>query len=132
MKSSSKLNSVAIVFKALVVFLFYAPSALAEKLTVQVSSVKVREVPSLTAPSVGELKYKQIVQQIIKQGAFLKIRSGDMEGWIPVSAVTSTKKLKIRAGNKVDLAEPEAMAAGKGGDQAASKALDSVTITDCP
>ena len=91
-------------------------SAFAEKLIVQAYAVKLRKSPSLIATSIGEDKYKQEVQQIAQEGAFVKVRAGDLEGWIPKSAITTPKKLKIKEGNQVQLSQPSVMAAGKGLD----------------
>ena len=96
-------------------------AALAEKLVIQVNTIKLRENPSFTGSSVGEVKYKQEVQQIAQEGAFVKVRAGDLEGWIPKSAITTPKKLKIKEGNQVQLSQPSVMAAGKGlGDSSES------------
>ena len=91
-------------------------SAFAEKLIIQAYTVKLRKSPSLIATSIGEVKYKQEVQQIAQKGAFVKVRAGDLEGWIPKSAITTQKKLKIKEGNQVQLSQPSVMAAGKGLD----------------
>jgi hypothetical protein len=91
-------------------------SAFAEKLIVQAYAVKLRKSPSLMATSIGDVKYKQEVQQLAQEGAFVKVRAGDLEGWIPKSAITTPKKLKIKEGNQVQLIKGNVSAAGKGLD----------------
>ena len=95
--------------------LFIARPGLAEKLVIQDYSVKVRKSPSLTGPSVGELKHNDVAEEVERRNNFVKIKAKNFEGWVPLSAVTSQKKLKIKKGKKVDADNSQdVLAAGKG------------------
>jgi hypothetical protein len=89
-------------------------SAFAEKLIIQAYAVMLRKRPSLIATSIGEVKYEQEVQKLAQEGDFVKVRAGNLEGWIPKTAVTTPKKLKIKKGNQVELNKADASAAGLG------------------
>ena len=104
------------VFASIAVLLSLTVSTIcmAETQVVQVLSVKVRGASTFMGPSLGELKYKQEVAVLAEKGAFLRIRSGQLEGWIPKSAVTTAQRFKLREGNRVELSHSGSMAAGKG------------------
>ncbi|MEI6833413.1 MAG: SH3 domain-containing protein [bacterium] len=95
--------------------LFIASAGLAEKLVIQDYSVKVRKAPSLTGPSVGELKHNDVVEEVERRNNLVKIKFKDFEGWIPLSALITQKKLKIKKGKRIDAGTPQdVLAAGKG------------------
>lgn len=96
---------------------FVARAGLAEKLVIQDDSVKVRKLPSLMGPIVGELKHNDVVKEVERRNNLVKIKFKDFEGWIPLSALTTQKKLKIKKGKKTDSStsqDQDALAAGKG------------------
>ena len=102
-------------FSSFFCILFIASTGLAEKLVIQDYSVKVRKAPSLTGPSVGELKHNDVVEEVERRNNLVKIKFKDFEGWVPLSAVTAQKKLKIKKGKKVEADTPQdVLAAGKG------------------
>ena len=101
-------------FSSFFCILFIASTGLAEKLVIQDSIVKVRKAPSLTGPSVGELKHNDVAEEVERHKNFVKIKAKDFEGWVPLSAVTAQKKLKIKKGKKVEADTPHVLAAGKG------------------
>jgi hypothetical protein len=95
-------------------FVFETPS-LAGKLVIQDYVVKVRKAPSLVGPSVGELKHNDTVDEIERRNNFVKIKTRGLEGWVPLSAVTSEKKLTVKKGNKIRASDDsDVLAAGKG------------------
>jgi|688.fasta_scaffold130118_3 hypothetical protein len=98
----------------------------AEKLVIQDYSVKVRKSPSLTGPSVGELKHNDVAEEVERHKNFVKIKAKDFEGWVPLSAVTAQKKLKIKKGKKVEADTPQdVLAAGKGVGDTSEEISDS-------
>jgi hypothetical protein len=80
-------------------FVFETPS-LAGKLVIQDYVVKVRKAPSLVGPSVGELKHNDTVDEIERRNNFVKIKTRGLEGWVPLSAVTSESKANAARGEK--------------------------------
>lgn len=111
----NKKTSLKFVIFTLKVLVFFESTSFAEKLVIHDAVVKVRKAPSLLGPSVGELKHKDAVDEIERRNNFVKIKTKSLEGWVPLSAVTSEKKLTIKKGNKVEASDDEAvLAAGKG------------------
>lgn len=103
----------------------------AETLVIQDYSVKVRKSPSLTGPKVGELKHNDVAEEVERRNNFVKIKAKDFEGWIPLSAVTAQKKLKIKKGKKVDAEAPQdVLAAGKGLGDSSAEISDSKANAD--
>jgi hypothetical protein len=112
---------------------FVARAGFAEKLVIQDYRVKVRKAPSLTGPSVGELKHNDVVDEVERRNNLVKIKFKDFEGWIPLSALTTQKKLKIIKGKKTDSANPQdqdILAAGKGLGDTSEEISDSKTDAD--
>jgi len=118
-------------FSSFFCILFIASTGLAEKLVIQDYSVKVRKAPSLTGPSVGELKHNDVVDEVERRNNLVKIKFKDFEGWVPLSAVTAQKKLKIKKGKKVEADTPQdVLAAGKGLGDTSEEISDSKSDAD--
>jgi hypothetical protein len=110
---------------------FVARAGFAEKLVIQDYRVKVRKAPSLTGPIVGELKHNDVVDEVERHNNLVKIKFKDFEGWIPLSALITQKKLKIKKGKKTDSGIPQdVLAAGKGVGDTSEEISDSKTDTD--
>ena len=106
--------------------LFIAKAGLAEKLVIQIYSVKVRKLPSLMGPIVGELKHNDVVEEVERRNNLVKIKFKDFEGWIPLSALITQKNLKLKKGKKTDSGIPQdVLAAGKGVGDTSEEISDS-------
>jgi hypothetical protein len=90
---------------------FKGGSALSQNLVIQPYAVKVRQSPALLGPSVGELKHADIVQEVSRQGNFVKIKNKNIIGWIPVSSITEEKKFALKKGSKVESKDTTVVAA---------------------
>jgi hypothetical protein len=85
----------------------------------------------LTGPSVGELKHNDVVEEVERRNNLVKIKFKDFEGWVPLSAVTAQKKLKIKKGKKVEADTPQdVLAAGKGLGDTSEEISDSKSDAD--
>jgi hypothetical protein len=89
-------------------------SASSETKYIQAYSVKLKANPGLMGKSLGELKNKDPVEPIQESGAYIKVRAGKIEGWIPRSSVTTAHRLKLKSGNQVATSNSGVLAAGKG------------------
>ena len=106
-------------FKHVIEFLFLfsilswivSGAAVAQNVVIQTYAVKVRQSPALLGPSVGELKHGDIVQEISRQGNFVKIKKKNLSGWIPVSSITEEKKFALKKGSKVESKDTTVVAA---------------------
>lgn len=92
-------------------FLIDSGAALSQSLVIQPYAVKVRQSPALLGPSVGELKHGDIVQEVSRQGNFVKIKNKNLSGWIPVSSITEEKKFALKKGAKVESKDTTVVAA---------------------
>jgi hypothetical protein len=100
-------------------------SAMAEDKFIQTYSIKLKEEASFISKSIGTLHHKDKVELLDESGAFVKVQAGELSGWIPKSAITSEKRIKLKAGSRVTTSRSAAMAAGKG--LAASEGNDPAT-----
>lgn len=102
-------------FLGLIGLFLVSSEMFAEKLVIQNYIVKVRKVPSMIGPIVGELKHNDKVNEIERRNNFVRIKAKGFEGWVPLSAVIAEKKLTIKKGKKVEAGETQdILAAGKG------------------
>lgn len=99
------------------VFLFsilswiYSGAVVAQNLVIQPYAVKARQSPALLGPSVGELKHGDVVQEVSRQGNFVKVKNKNLTGWIPVSSITEEKKFALKKGSKVESKDTKVVAA---------------------
>jgi hypothetical protein len=92
-------------------FLIDSGAALSQSLVIQPYAVKLRQSPALLGPSVGELKHGDIVQEVSRQGNFVKVKNKNLNGWIPISAITEEKKFALKKGSKVESKDNTVVAA---------------------
>lgn len=98
-------------FFAGVLSLIASGSALSQNLVIQPYTVKARQSPALLGPSVAELKHGDVVQEVSRQGNFIKVKTRNVTGWIPVSSILEEKKLALKKGAKVESKDTTVIAA---------------------
>lgn len=94
-----------------------AAAATGERCAVQVRAAKIRAEPKHWSAPLGELKYGDSLEEISKEGAWLKVRSGSgTEGYIHESAITRRAVvLRADAGNvNLNVDAADIVLAGKG------------------
>ncbi len=104
-------HHISFVFIFSILSLMDSAAVVAQNLVIQPHAVKVRQSPALLGPSVGEVKHGDIVQEVSRQGNFVKIKNKNLSGWIPVSSITEEKKFALKKGSKVESKDTTVVAA---------------------
>jgi hypothetical protein len=82
---------------------------------IAVAELPLRERPAFLAQGKMRLKHLDEVQVIETQGAWLRVRFGKAEGWLPKDALLNPEALKLEAGTRLDQPPQATLAlAGKG------------------
>jgi len=111
MKKSSLLTGFLLLFFLLVTFL------IAKSLIVKIKATHLRQDPQFYAQSLSVLKNGESVEQIERQGSWIKVKSSQgLTGWIHSSAVKPKKfaLLQVADSLKTEASADEVALAGKG------------------
>lgn len=84
-----------VIIKYVLVLLSMLPLiAMAETLYVQSKAAKIYSEKSFKSSSLGEFKRGQQLEMISKEGSWIKVRTGKLEGWMPTLLLSDQKPVR--------------------------------------